>query len=624
MMRPGLTFKLSLLLACIGVVASGATGFYAYHANRTMLVHEAEQNLLTSTELLGERFSVAIDDVAADAQVLAMLPSAGEVAQFDNGSGTNAARERLAKVFGSFMANHPEYLQIRLIARQHYGRELIRFDRNAQNAVRVEASGLQEKGQFAYVFDTLALPPRGIYISPITVNHEHGAHSAEGKPTLRLGTPVIGADGSVTGVLVIDVDLASLLKVLQVDLPRNYHVYLANEWGDFLIHPDAAQTFGFDRGRRILMQDSFPATVPLFAQSKNDVLMNGLMRPHQAEGRVLAFIRRPFGVADGNRFIVLGLAKPLSDVLAGATLLGDRIVRMVLVSSVLAFLLAIVFARALTQPLHMLAHAATHFFADHTMGALPLRRTDEIGVLARCFDRMRREIRSQLDVLHNKQHELVHLASHDALTGLPNRMMFADRLEAAIHEAASAGERLAVLFVDLDRFKQINDQYGHAVGDRVLATVARRLQAVLSEGQSEGDMVARLGGDEFIVLIKGARSTEAAPGIAVSIIRALNDTLLIDGQPMLVGASIGISHYPADGTSAEALLLNADAAMYAAKSGEHASWLHYQDLLDARTRGPRPQSAGQRDSSAHNEQADDEDTDRFGSAPGLGNADTVL
>ena len=619
MMRPGLTFKLSLLLACIGVIASGATGFYAYHANRTMLVNEAEQNLLTSTELLGQRFSVAIQDVAADAEVLATLPSAARVAQSDDGSGTNASRERLAKVFGSFMANHPEYLQIRLITRQHYGLELIRFDRNAQSAVRVETRALQEKGQFAYVFDTLALPPRGIYISPITVNHEHGAHSAEGKPTLRLGTPVIAVDGSVVGVVVLDVDLASLLRVLQVDLPRDYQVYLANEWGDFLIHPDAAQTFGFDRGRRILMQDSFPATVPLFDQSKSNVLMNGLVRPQQAAGHVLAFIRKPFGVADGNRFVVLGLAKPLSDVLAGATLLGDRIVRMVLVSSVLAFLLAILFARALTQPLHMLAHAATHFFADHTMGALPLRRTDEIGVLARGFDRMRREIRSQLDVLHHRQHELVHLASHDALTGLPNRMMFADRLEAAIHEAAAAGERLAVLFVDLDRFKQINDQYGHAVGDRVLATVARRLQAVLAEGESEGDMVARLGGDEFIVLVKGARSTDAAPGIAVSIIRALNDTLLIDGQPMLVGASIGISHYPADGTSAEALLLNADAAMYAAKSGEHVSWLHYQDVLEARRRTARSPGADERDSPTDS----DDDSDRLEPGSGVGNPDTV-
>jgi diguanylate cyclase (GGDEF)-like protein len=580
MMRPGLTFKLSILLACIGVIASGATGYYAYRANRTMLVSEAEQNLLTSTELLGQRFSGSIDDVAADAQVLATLPSAARVAQLDDGVGADPARERLAKVFGSFMANHPEYLQIRLITRQHYGLELIRFDRDGQSTVRVESNRLQEKGQFAYVFDTLALPPRGIYISPIAVNHEHGAHSAEGKPTLRLGTPVVGEDGSMAGVVVIDVDLAAMLKLLQMDLPRDYQVYLANEWGDFLIHPDASQTFGFDHGRRVFMQDSFPATRPLFEQSKGDVLMNGLVRPQQAAGHVLAFIRRPFGAADGNRFIVLGLAKPLAEVLAGANQLGDRIIRMVLVSSAFAFLLAILFARALIQPLQMLAHAATYFFADHTMGALPLKRTDEIGVLARCFDRMRREIRSQLDALHSKQHELVHLASHDALTGLPNRMLFAQKLETAIHEAAASGEQLAVLFVDLDRFKQINDQFGHSVGDQVLATVARRLQRLLSEH----DMVARLGGDEFIVLIRGTASTDAAPGIAAGIIDSLNEPLLIDEQPMVVGASIGISEYPADGASAEMLLLNADAAMYAAKSGEHVAWLRYQDLLEARRR----------------------------------------
>jgi diguanylate cyclase (GGDEF)-like protein len=611
MMRPGLTFKLSILLACIGVVASGATGYYAYRANRTMLVNEAEQSLLTSTELLSQRFSVALGDVSQDALVLATLPSAASVAQSDDGSGANDARERLATVFASVMANHPEYLQVRLIARQRYGLELIRFDRDAQSAVRVAAKGLQEKGQFAYVFDTLALPPRGIYVSPITVNHEHGAHSAEGRPTLRLATPVVAANGNATGVLVIDVDLASLLKLLQVGLPRGYEVYLANEWGDFLMHPDASQTFGFDRGRRILMQDNFPTTKPLFEQSKNRVSMNGLLQPHEAAGYVYAFIRRPFGVADGNRFIVLGIAKPLSDVLAGATLLGNSIVRMVLVSSVLAFLLAILFARALTQPLQMLAHAATHFFADHTMGALPLKRTDEIGVLARCFDRMRREIRSQLDVLHSKQHELVHLASHDALTGLPNRLLFTQKLETAVSEAAASGEQLAVLFVDLDRFKQINDQYGHAVGDRVLASVARRIQLVLSDG----DMVARLGGDEFIVLLRGTRSTDAGPAIAGDIIRALNDRLLIDGQSMLVGASIGISHYPADGTSAAALLLNADAAMYAAKSGETASWLHYQDLLAARRR----QTVAEGDAG---ERTDDANDDRL--SRGSGNAGAVI
>lgn len=576
-MHRGLTFKLSVLLACIGVLASGATGYYAYRANRTMLVNEAERSLLTSTELLGQRLSVEIGDAAADAQVLGGMPSAAAVAQFDSGLGANEPRERLAQVFASFMAHHPEYLQIRLIARQHYGLELIRFDRDANRAVRVAGSALQEKGQFAYVFDTLALAPGRIYTSPITINREYGAHSAEGKPTLRLGTPVANASGAVVGVVVLDIDLAGLLKRLQSDLPSDYQVYLANEWGDFLVHPDASQTFGFDKGRRVFMQDSFAATRPLFEQSSSEVRLNGLTLPGQAAGQVLAFVRRPFGVSEGNRFIVLGLSKPLADVLSGANLLGDRIIRMVLVSSTLAIFLAILFARALTKPLHILAYAATHLFAGHAMETLPLKRTDEIGVLARCFDRLRREIKSQMDVLHNKQHELVHLATHDGLTGLPNRALFMQKLEAAIEEATRRGERLAVLFVDLDRFKQINDQYGHSVGDKVLVGVARRLR----DGPAAADVVARLGGDEFIVLLEGSRSADAAQKIAARIMDTLNEELVIDEHCMTVGASIGISQFPVDSATAEELLLNADAAMYAAKSGGRCAYLSYRDLLDA-------------------------------------------
>jgi diguanylate cyclase (GGDEF)-like protein len=577
MLRPGLTFKLSVLLACIGVLASGATGYYAYRANRTLLVKEAERSLMTSTELLAQRSSVAIEDIAADAQVLASLPSSAAIAQADGGAGKNAARERLAQVFFSFMTHHREYLQARLITREHHGLELIRFDRDASHAVRVQEGGLQEKGQFAYVFETLALGRGHIYVSPITINHEQGAHSAQGRPTLRLGTPVVNERGVVVGVVVIDVDLARLLERLQVDLPGNYEVYLANEWGDFLVHPDVSQTFGFDKGRRVFMQETFPATRPLFEDGRSAVMLNGLAQPDDAPSQILTFIRRPFGASEGNRFVVLGLSRPLSDALNGASVLGESIVRMVLISSLLATILAVMFARALVQPLQTLAHAATHFFADHTMEALPVRRTDEIGVLARCFDRMRREIRSQIDGLHSRQHELAHLARHDVLTGLPNRMLFMERLEEAICNAESSGEALAVLFVDLDRFKQINDQFGHSAGDDVLVEVARRLQDLLTSA----DMVARLGGDEFVVLINGPRSAGPAPEIASRIKQTLDDVLLVNERRMTVGASIGISQYPDDGASAGALLLNADAAMYAAKSDGNCSYIRYRDLPDA-------------------------------------------
>jgi diguanylate cyclase (GGDEF)-like protein len=578
MLHRGLTFKLSVLLACIGVLASGATGYYAYRANRTMLVNEAEHSLQTSTELLGQRIAVSIDDVAADALVLATMPSSVSVAQSDDGIGPNLGRERLAQVYSSFMLHHPEYLQVRLITRQHHGLELIRFDRDSDGLVRVAGNDLQEKAQFPYVFETLAFSPGRIYTSPIAVNHEYGTHAAQGKPTLRLGTPIADARGTVVGVVVIDIDLAGMLRRLQSDLPSDYQVYLANEWGDFLVHPDPSKTFGFDRGRRVLMQDSFPITKQLFEQRQSEALVNGVAGAGEAAGHVLAFVRRPFGGSEGNRFIVLGLAKPIEDVLAGANQLGTRIIRMVLVFSALSVLLAILFARALTKPLHLLAHAATHLFAEHTMHTLPLKRTDEIGVLARCFERLRREIRAQMDALHSKQSELVHLASHDVLTGLPNRLLFMQKLESAIEEAKFRCEGLAVLFVDLDRFKQINDQFGHSVGDKVLVAVARRLKDVLYAG----DVVARLGGDEFIVLIEGPRAAEVTPAIAMRIMDALNETLTIDGNSMTVGASIGISEFPHDSGNAEELLLNADAAMYAAKSGGRCAYLRYRDLLAAR------------------------------------------
>jgi diguanylate cyclase (GGDEF)-like protein len=179
-----------------------------------------------------------------------------------------------------------------------------------------------------------------------------------------------------------------------------------------------------------------------------------------------------------------------------------------------------------------------------------------------------------VDALHDKQHQLAHLANHDVLTGLPNRMLFMQKLDTAVHDATANGERLAVLFVDLDRFKQINDQFGHSFGDTVLVAVAGRLQQVLSKGHT----VARLGGDEFVVLVEGAYSSDSAADLAADIVRALDSDLPVSGRKVVVGASVGISEFPQDGISARDLLLNADTAMYVAKSKGRGFWQRYGDL----------------------------------------------
>ncbi len=153
------------------------------------------------------------------------------------------------------------------------------------------------------------------------------------------------------------------------------------------------------------------------------------------------------------------------------------------------------------------------------------------------------------------------LAHRDPLTGLPNRRLFEDRLEIALAQAHRYRHRVALIFVDLDRFKQVNDGFGHAAGDELLRGVAERL----AHSVREGDTVARIGGDEFTLLLPGIHYAEDLAAISRKLVESLRTPFRLDGRDVRVTASGGISLYPEDGEDAEALLKSADTAMYRAK-----------------------------------------------------------
>jgi diguanylate cyclase (GGDEF)-like protein/PAS domain S-box-containing protein len=152
-------------------------------------------------------------------------------------------------------------------------------------------------------------------------------------------------------------------------------------------------------------------------------------------------------------------------------------------------------------------------------------------------------------------------AFHDALTNLPNRLLLRERIERHVALAARETRRLAVMFLDLDHFKAINDAFGHATGDELLVEIARRLQGLVREA----DTVARLGGDEFVVMLDNPASEAEVALVAARIIDVISQPLVLQGQSAQVGASVGIALYPNDGATATALLGSADQAMYAAK-----------------------------------------------------------
>lgn len=183
-----------------------------------------------------------------------------------------------------------------------------------------------------------------------------------------------------------------------------------------------------------------------------------------------------------------------------------------------------------------------------------------------------------VSALKHHERELQQLAYHDALTGLPNRILLQDRVQQAIAHARRERHRVALMVLDLDGFKAVNDQHGHDIGDLLLMEVAERLRHCLREG----DTVARMGGDEFIIVASGIDSREDVKRVARKILNALEPGIMLTGIPIQIGASIGIALYPTHGASERALFKTADQAMYAAKrAGKHRYHI-YEDEKESR------------------------------------------
>lgn len=196
--------------------------------------------------------------------------------------------------------------------------------------------------------------------------------------------------------------------------------------------------------------------------------------------------------------------------------------------------------------------------------AAPIRRSDGsiLGAVMVFHDVTDRKI---------SQNRLHHIAHHDTLTGLPNRALFSKTLLTAIKNAHSLGNLVAVLFLDLDRFKTINDSLGHGVGDELLIAVAKRLRQCIRQS----DIVCRMGGDEFTAVISNIESSGSAAGIANHIVESISQPFYIQGHILRISTSIGITIYPDDGKDLKSLLKNADAAMYFAKENGKGNYKYY-------------------------------------------------
>jgi len=227
----------------------------------------------------------------------------------------------------------------------------------------------------------------------------------------------------------------------------------------------------------------------------------------------------------------------------------------------------------------------------HACWSMPIcdSHKEILGTFALYYSEPRKPEQSEIDNLEaavnlaaiaiercNIEEKLLQMAHYDMLTELPNRAMFMDRLKMGLAQARRRHQQFAILFVDLDRFKFINDTKGHEAGDRALKKVAQRLLACVREE----DTVARLGGDEFTILLTNIHDRKDVEFIADKVIQTLSEPIILDNHEYSIGASIGISMYPENGTDADTLLGKADDAMYLAKRNGGSNCVFYSETKE--------------------------------------------
>lgn len=251
----------------------------------------------------------------------------------------------------------------------------------------------------------------------------------------------------------------------------------------------------------------------------------------------------------------------------------------IFISIISTLLIATLFSKVITYPIRKLAKETTRLPAkilNEDSIEWPRSIIREIDTLIMNFKSTSKILKENFKKVQNVNDELEYLANHDFLTRLPNRFKFNKKLDEALLKSEEEGAELAVLFLDLDRFKLINDTFGHDIGDKLLLEISNRLVSVLRKE----DVVCRIGGDEFTILLSNIENREQVSAMAEAIVNLFKATCVIDGQEFSISTSIGIAISIFDGRDLDLLLKKADIAMYKAKEKGKNKFLFYQNEMN--------------------------------------------
>ncbi|MDR3517198.1 MAG: GGDEF domain-containing protein [Azospirillaceae bacterium] len=368
---------------------------------------------------------------------------------------------------------------------------------------------------------------------------------ATGEPIILIAAPILDPDGKPLAILVGMTAIAApdFLGVLQEAR--------IGDTGSFLVisPKDGVFVAGTDPAR-ILAPLPKPGVNALHDRAMAGFRGTGMAINNLGEEELSAVVSVPAT----DWFLVARL--PASEIFRGVTEIRHFMMRnsVVIATVAITFLMVAVprFLRPLTRASQAIHRMAT---GETPLAALPTGNADEVGELVRGFNFL-------VARLQENEARLAHIAHHDTLTGLPNRTLFDAQVDQAITHAQQSGTSFALLFIDLDGFKPINDSHGHEIGDSILCQIADRLRQHIRQS----DSIARYGGDEFLVLLNDLDDPQAnAPIAAAALQDVISKPFEIGTLTLRVGLSIGIAIFPDHGTDAQTLCSHADQAMYRAK-----------------------------------------------------------
>ncbi len=355
-----------------------------------------------------------------------------------------------------------------------------------------------------------------------------------------------------------------------------------------LKQPDVAYVLVFDPEGRIIHDGS--GDIPTFGQPMNDEFAGEAIAAsslHVQQSVDLLEVAVPIRIGDqlqGGARVGISLREPMrrQELALDAMTTRSRAIAvdsLILMSLLFAGLLAIaavlslMVSRGLVRPIRRLAEAAKQVEAGVYQIDLPSLRGDELGELQRGFLRMAAGIARH-------EEEVSRLAYSDHLTGLPNRLAFREKLDLCLISAHAEGASVALVCIDLDDFKRVNDTLGHDAGDEVLEQFATRLRQCIPFESDQHAQAARFGGDEFVAVVGGVNARGAAHQLAEAVLNELQKPLVVRGRQVYLGASVGITVFPEDAQQARDLIKNGDIAMYQAKSAGKNCLRFYSRAMD--------------------------------------------